>query len=152
MIRKTKRSVSMDKITTYKGAALAALFAFWGGPAVAGPGFQTPSGNIVCYVQGWETPVLNCLIFEADWEAREHSEPGCDLDETRMISLSVSDPTVSDWACHGDVFWPLPLPVLSYGSGWSLAGFDCDVATDGVYCTAPSGHGFDIARRALDLR
>lgn len=122
-------------------------------------GFASPSGNIRCYlddtVQNILEAPLHCLIFEADWDPAlglGESAPDCDLDSTRMVILSQHGGARFQWACHGDMFWPEPLPVLTYGSGWQIFGFDCAITPEGVRCTNRDGyHGFSMARRHIVL-
>lgn len=118
-------------------------------------GFSTPSGNILCYWDpmpsgDYENTPLTCLVFEADW-----GEPSglqdCGLDETRALTLPRNGSAQFEWYCHGDVFWPLPLGALDYGSKWTLRGFECEVETNGVRCTNRSGNGFHVRRAAYSM-
>lgn len=106
-------------------------------------GFQSPSGNIVCYADVYgpaavDDMALVCLIFDAGWDLPPDygdSDPTCDLDRTRTLILPRSGRPQERWSCHGDVFWPLPLGTISYGSEWSVFNYTCKVASNGVTCT-----------------
>ncbi|WP_179381455.1 hypothetical protein [Jannaschia marina] len=132
--------------------ALATLLLL-GGPAAA-DGFASPTGNILCYLEPSAAPAtapVSCLIFEATWPMPD-ADPTCDLDRTRMVTLPRRGPARAELACHGDVFWPLPLGTLGYGSEWSVQGIGCSMATDGVRCVNATGDGFHVRRAALTLR
>lgn len=126
-------------------------------PVVASAdGFRTPSGNIWCYLDvfnslSYDDLPLICLVGEADWPM-QGADPDCGLDETRMIVLPPRGPASVETACHGDVFWPVPLGALSYGSEWSLGVFTCSVAADGVRCDNGAGGAFHVRRAALVLK
>ncbi len=127
------------KILTALSASAAFLFA----TPVASMGFQSPSGNIVCFLDVYsDTPVsdmpLICLIFDADWSLPDDygdSDPTCDVDVTRTLILGREGRPDERWTCHGDVFWPQPLGTISYGSEWSLFNYSCAMAERGVTCT-----------------
>ncbi|MBK4216506.1 hypothetical protein JJJ17_11265 [Paracoccus caeni] len=118
------------------------------------PSFSTPSGNILCYVPvhlgSFDAEAdLFCHIFSADWTPP--SEEFCDLDRTATIALGPKGNPSESMFCHGDVFWPVPTPVVSYGSSWSVLGYRCEIAESGVTCVNRDGHGFEIARRGRKL-
>lgn len=121
------------------------------GPSSADrPSFSTPSGNIICYVQDDPASAsagadLECYIFSADWAPQ--TDEVCDLDSTANLTLGAEGLARESIACHGDVFWPIPTPVLSYGSSWAVLDYRCEIAESGVTCTNKSGNGFEIARR-----
>lgn len=140
------------KTLTAISAALAAM------PAQAA-GFSSPSGNIRCYADLYNSQPLDevdliCLIFEADWDLPPDygdDDPTCDLDRTRSVFLPAQGAPRERWICHGDVFWPAPLGKISYGSNWSLFGFSCDVARNGVTCRNATDHSISVARAARAL-
>lgn len=152
----------MGKLWTVVAAFALAVFA--SAAAADGTGFVAPSKNITCYLDryDWDTdkrlpasqsPLL-CLVWEAQWSPPldfGDDDPTCDLDQTRVVILQPSGKAKARWICHGDVFWPLPLPTLGYGSDWSVAGYACSMAKDGVRCSNRSGGRFHIRRSALKL-
>lgn len=134
------------------------LFALLFATPVLANGFTSPSGNILCYTASYddagdfipyfEQPMV-CLIFEANWDLPPYygdDNPDCGLDRTRAIKLPVSGPATEQWICHGDVFWPLPLGAIGYGSTWSLRDTSCDMATNGVTCDNGNGGRFSVNR------
>lgn len=143
----------MSKFMTILAATGLALAGF-AAPAAAA-GFASPSGNIRCFVDIYSSDPIDevdlvCLIFQADWPM-PILDDGCDLDKTRMIILPRQGAATATRACHGDVFWPEPLGAISYGSEWSLMGFTCSMATDGVRCENGQGGDFWVRRAALVL-
>lgn len=127
-------------------------------PAMAA-GFTSPSGNIKCYVDiyarvPFDDVQMICLVSDADWDLpNDYGDgyPTCDLDRTRAIFLPPTGAPYAHWICHGDVFWPVPLGKISYGSEWSLNHYTCSMATDGVRCTNASGNMLDVNRARFDL-
>lgn len=122
-------------------------------------GFASPSGNIRCYVDIYspqpmdEVPLI-CLVSNADWDLPPDygdGDPTCDLDRTRTVILPRSGAPTARWTCHGDVFWPAPLGKISYGSEWSLFGFTCNMASDGVRCVNGAGGSIAVNRARLAL-
>ncbi|MBU2983133.1 hypothetical protein KO498_15080 [Lentibacter algarum] len=125
-------------------------------------GFKAPSGNILCYTidRDWDTDALlpesqrrlACLVWEVQWSPPldfGDDDLTCDLDQTRIVLLPYAGRGNARWVCHGDVFWPLPLPKLGYGSSWNVSGFNCSMAKDGVRCSNSTGNGFHIRRAKL---
>ena len=140
----------------FRAVILVSAFGLVAGTAGAGeggmdtPSFGSPSGNIICYVPDvfasrYGEAKLVCHIFSADWAPP--LEEDCNLDRTPTLTLGPEGAPRESIECHGDVFWPVPIPTLSYGSIWSIFGYRCEVARSGVTCTNESGHGFEIARR-----
>jgi len=124
----------------------------------AAPGFTSPSGNITCYIDYYDSAPqseagLVCLIFEANWDIAAdgtgNTDPDCALDTTRSVELPRSGAPRAAEVCHGDVFWPLPMGAIGYGSTWSLFSYTCEMATTGVLCQNGSG-GFKLNRRAFE--
>ncbi|OAN84992.1 hypothetical protein A8B78_05675 [Jannaschia sp. EhC01] len=124
------------------------------------PGFNSPSGNIICYLENdldVYQPVqdlsLTCLVFEATWTLPDDygdDDPICDLDRTRRIVSPPDGPAIERWTCHGDVFWPIH-GAISYGAEWSFLSFDCQMADTGVSCQNGQGHEFSVRRSAQAL-
>lgn len=154
MTPRTPPSVSMARRGLF--GAICSVAMAWGGTASA-DSFGAPSGNILCYLGGSDgarTDALTCLIFEASWSLPPYygdNDPTCNLDRTRTIILPRRGPATARWTCHGDIFWPLPIPKIGYGSDWSVNGFDCTMRKDGVRCRNATNDGFSVRRRALQL-
>ena len=133
------------------------LVASWGlGHATSAqaysPSFQTPSGNIVCYLDNHASVLdLVCIAFENDW-ARVLTADECDADQVGVVVLGKRQAAYSDTWCISDVFWPYPAPVLGYGSTWAVERFDCRVDTDGVRCSDTEGSGaFHVRRGSVQV-
>lgn len=90
-----------------------------------------------------------CHIFLADWALPLQED--CDLDSTITLTLGPKGAPRESILCHGDVFWPHPTPVLSYGSIWTVLGYRCEVTQSGVTCVNRNGNGFEIARRKRSI-
>lgn len=146
MIQRTKQ---FAKTLSSTALALSILTA----PAYANqPSFQTPSGNILCYLDNTASELdIFCLIFDADWPYPVEDED-CDADRIRAVSVGRDWPALAHTICTSDVFWPYPSPTLSYGADWSVEGFTCSVARTGVTCRDDEGTGgFEIARGGYSL-
>jgi hypothetical protein len=118
--------------------------------------FRSPSNNITCYHYNnwhsdWDPALiknegpLTCLVHEADWNPPPAME-NCGLDQTRVITLPPDAPSTEGWVCHGDMFWPLGVIVVSYGEEWSFLEYSCTVETSGVSCQNKQGNGFSVRR------
>lgn len=154
MIRRMRRS-------GWTASAACAALLMLVGPALADrPGFASPSGNIMCYLE--DDPFVSlpltqrdivCLIFEANWTLPDYygdDDLTCDLDRTRTIVLPVDGPARARWTCHGDVFWPFH-GAIGYGADWSMVGFACQMAETGVTCQNGRGNGFSVRRAGATL-
>ena len=118
--------------------------------------FSSPSGNIICYLEHDdgtnpnESPLV-CLILEADWVGPPYESEDCGLDQTRQVMMFPTGRGEVFLGCHGDVFWPHPTPKVSYGSTWSVTGFDCSVEQTGVTCENTEKNGFRLRRASVEL-
>lgn len=118
-------------------------------PFVSLSGFVTPSGNIFCgLIPGGK---LTCT-------AKQHSisVPKCtdkSVTDYKMEGLRVrvgDSGKVSKDNCLGFDLVGIPETKISYDRLAVGGGYVCEVQMDGVTCTAPSGHGFSLARASLD--
>jgi hypothetical protein len=110
-------------------------------PVTSGPRyFQTPSGNIGCYVSA---QTARCDIRERNWDPPASDKP-CELDYGQGIALSASGK--ADFVCAGDTALGGPA-TLDYGSVSRRGSLRCRSGGKGVTCTAAtSGHGFFLSR------
>jgi hypothetical protein len=101
--------------------------------------FQTPSGNIGCYLVAGG---VRCDIRERDWTPPPAPAP-CELDYGQGIYL---DRTGASFVCAGDTTLGGPA-TLPYGASSQRGRFLCESAEDGVTCTdVNTGTGFFISR------
>ncbi|MFD1797606.1 hypothetical protein FQV27_11395 [Paracoccus aurantiacus] len=115
--------------------------------AQAGQEFQSPTGNIRCYLYPPEdqepTHSVRCdvLDFTPVWTTPPE---GCDLDWGGVLWLD--DKGAGIRGCVGDVVATPSAKVLEYGATISGGGIQCRMERPGVTCTNPEGHGFFISR------
>lgn len=125
-------------------AALITTVAALAVPAVAqartGP-FQSPSGNIGCYIYAGGA---RCDIAEHDWPSPP--EPAsCELDYGG--GLTVGKAGRGTFFCAGDTALQQG-PVLEYGERRSGGRFTCTSRTSGMTCrNRRNGHGFTISKQ-----
>ena len=146
MTRRTPRSART-------ASALLAL-ALTAGPAAAErPAFQTPSGNILCYVDNSASVLdMTCLIRQAQWPMPKLVGDSCDMDLVRALVVAPDLDPQAIAICHSDVFWPYPAPTVSYGTTWQVEGFTCQIEQTGVTCTdSRTGRGYSVARAGYTL-
>jgi Family of unknown function (DUF6636) len=122
--------------------------------------FQSPSGNINCYVgpafQG-SPAFAQCLVRKQSWPSLRPKPASCDLDwDAATVTLSRRKATVG--SCRGDI-GPLcvntsdPCRTLGYGRSVDAGPIRCTSTTAGVTCrykTAPRA-GFLISRERYVL-
>lgn len=104
-----------------------------GTPDLGGLGFQSPTGNIRCMVQGAHATAIECM--------RRNDGLTVDLDATGPA-------TVVPW--QGDM---PDLPTLAYGTTWGTTNptFWCGSSAQGVECeSGDSGRGFFLSRTAFE--
>lgn len=104
-------------------------------PGTDGAAFQTPTGNISCFVAA---DFVNCSIYKADWTPTD--EPSCPTDAGRSVSLVRNVPT---FKCGTPE--PATGVVLPYGQEVARGSYGCLSQTSGLRCHG-FGHGFVLAR------
>ena len=101
--------------------------------------FQTPSGNIGCYL---DRSGARCDIRERNW-APPPAPASCELDYGHGLTLDSDGATL---VCAGDTTLGGPA-TLAYGSSSQRGRFLCQSAEAGVTCTdVTTGAGFFISR------
>ena len=135
---------------------LAVAAAALASPAACAPSpvhFQSPSGNINCYLFAGGA---ECLVRKHSWPRLRPRPASCDLDWVAN-NVSLSGTKVYVGACRGDV-GPLCYPgsacrTLAYGRAVSLGRVRCVSATNGITCRRTDGRrvGFRIAREGYAL-
>lgn len=125
---------------------LAAVFAVIASPAVADHvlPFQSPSGNIHCYIATGDDAEARCDMIELVPTYRQ-APPGCEYDWGAYFTVGLSS-RKGQLACVGDTAIQRDSVVLDYGRTISLGGFDCSSEKSGMTCTNPAGHGFTLSR------
>jgi len=109
--------------------------------------FQTPSGNIGCYV-GAEA--ARCDIRNRDWEPPpgDPAEKNCELDYGQGIVVSE---THAEFVCAGDTALGGPR-TLGYGQSSQRGRFVCESEPDGITCShLDSGHGFFLSKESYRI-
>lgn len=104
--------------------------------------FQSPSGNIGCYI----SPTgVRCDIDEHDWPTPP--EPAsCELDYGQGVSVGRTGR--AHFVCAGDTALHQG-PKLAYGAKRSAGRFTCYSRTSGMRCiNRRNGHGFALSRAA----
>lgn len=119
-------------------AAIAALPVSAAGAARGA--FQSPSGNIGCYI----TPgVARCDIAEHSWPTPARPAT-CDVDYGG--GLTIGKTGRGTFFCAGDTTLHQG-PVLAYGSSRSAGRFTCTSRPSGMVCqNRRTHHGFRLAR------
>jgi hypothetical protein len=111
-------------------------------------GFKTPSGNIHCQIQDWDSPsYLRCDILKT--EGRVPPKPrDCEFDWGQAFSV---DQRRAQRMCYSDTVMDESLQTLPYGSTWRRAGFTCVSEPSGLSCSNRFGRGFQLSRSAQRL-
>jgi hypothetical protein len=108
-------------------------------------GFRTPSNNIHCQVFSEDkTAFLRCDVMAMS--NRPPPKPhDCEFDWGQAFTLTLAA-TPGRRICYSDTVVDERLPVLPYGSAFSMRGFVCRSEQSGVSCVNPNGHGLTLAR------
>jgi hypothetical protein len=125
---------------------LSAALAAFAVPAVAQAGpFQSPSGNIGCYIAKWG---VRCDIRHRSWTPPP--KPGnCELDWGQ--GTAVEKHGRAGIVCAGDTTLDQG-PVLLYGHAISKGRFRCVSRSSGMRCVnRRNGHGFVLSRESYRL-
>ncbi len=111
--------------------------------------FQSPSGNIACYMEGGEG-FARCDIGQMTAQSHPNRPADCELDYGNAFGIGANDARGAA-LCYGDTVAMPDLPVLSYGEAATLAGISCTSAKTGMRCVNAAGHGFDISKGKQSL-
>lgn len=106
-------------------------------------GFQSPSGNVHCFIDSDYGAYARCDIMEVDREPRQTRR--CELDYGH--AFGVDDVSRGAALCVGDTVFDKRNPVLNYGSSISQSGITCASEKDGMSCENEQGHGFTLSRK-----
>ena len=106
--------------------------------------FQTPSGNIGCYV---DSSGARCDIAEREWSPPP-APSSCELDYGQGLTV---DGDGASFVCAGDTTLGAPA-TLAYGASAQRERFLCESAEAGVTCTdTETGAGFFISRQVYRI-
>jgi hypothetical protein len=113
--------------------------------AVTAAHFESPSGNISCYL---DKSGVRCDIERKTWQPPP--APGdCKLDWAAGLSVSRADEAT--FTCAGDTVLGAK-DKLAYGQALRAGDFTCTSASTGMRCeNTDSGHGFMLASEEYDL-
>jgi hypothetical protein len=101
--------------------------------------FQSPSGNIGCFVTNGSA---RCDIADRSWSAPRPK--GCPAESDYGQGLRVSQGP-GQVVCGGDTALDPGAPKLAYGTASEVGDFICISRKTGITCSqVPSGHGFFI--------
>lgn len=125
---------------------LSAVLAAFAVPAVAQAGpFQSPSGNIGCYIA---KSGVRCDIDKRSW--KPPPKPAyCDVDWGQGVAVDKHGK--AGIVCAGDTTLHQG-PVLPYGRSVSKGRFRCVSKSSGMRCVnRHNGHGFFLSRESYRL-
>ncbi len=106
--------------------------------------FQTPSGNIGCYV---DVNAARCDIAKRTWKPTP-DENGCTLDYGQGIIVTHDR---AEFVCAGDTTLG-GSEILDYGQKVERGEYVCESEPDGVTCSeTETGHGFFISRQSFRI-
>lgn len=126
------------------------------GDEPGGHGFQSPSGNIHCWLDdlgeasGRYPAALRCDILRTDGPPPPRPA-SCAFDWGGAFGLSHAANAAAERLCVSDSVADPRRPVLRYGEAWSMAGFACTSAASGITCTNAAGRGFALSRASQRL-
>lgn len=106
-------------------------------------GFQSPSGNLHCFLDEDFGPYARCDITHV--ERTPHTPAYCDLDYGQ--AFGVDERSRGEALCVGDTVKDDRNPVLNYGSSISQGGITCRSQEAGMSCENERGHGFTLSRK-----
>lgn len=111
--------------------------------------FQTPSGNMACYLGPAERDGTNGEVGEHTYSAPPPS-PTCHLAwGDRFVLAQGSQPVLS---CHGDTLRSAGLQRLDYSETAFSGAIRCSIESAGVTCTdTTTGHFFQLSRESYEL-
>ncbi len=109
-------------------------------------GFQSPSHNIGCYMDGHGA---RCDIREHSWPTPPKPS-SCDVDYGQGVAVGRHGP--ASYVCAGDTTLDPNHDVLDYGDKIKRGRFKCKSKRVGMKCVnTRNGHGFVLARDEVKL-
>jgi hypothetical protein len=110
------------------------------------PAFQSPSGNVLCFMNG-DAPFIAVQCYVSN---HAYALPTGDCSGKVDFVLEPGKPPQGE--CGGDPgSWPPP-PTLAYGQTRSVGTLTCDSAPSGITCTdSGTGHFFRAAEDSYQM-
>ena len=109
-------------------------------------GFQSPSHNIGCYMDGHG---VRCDVREHSWTAPPKPSY-CDVDWGQGVAVDRKG--TAGYVCAGDTALDPNHPVLGYGEKITAGRFKCKSKQSGMKCmNTRNKHGFLVSRDDVDL-
>jgi hypothetical protein len=109
-------------------------------------GFQSPSHNIGCYMDGHG---VRCDVREHSWTAPPKPST-CDVDWGGGVAVDRHGE--AGFVCAGDTTLDPSHPVLGYGEKIARGRFKCKSKQSGMKCVnTRDKHGFVLSRDDVDL-
>lgn len=110
--------------------------------------FQSPTGNIGCFIMTGEETMARCDI--ADYTPSFVNDQGlCELDYGN--AFAVGQYGRGGVACVGDTALLEDAEVLEYGEEISIGGITCWSEKTGMTCANNNGHGFSVSKRKQEV-
>lgn len=109
-------------------------------------GFQSPSGNIGCYVYA---DGARCDVRSHTFKPPPRPR-SCEGDYGNALSILPSSKR-GRFVCHGDTALNPKARKLAYGSSVTVGRLRCKSTTAGITCKNRSGHGFFVAKEKYRL-
>jgi hypothetical protein len=137
-------SATSGQSTSTAGASSQVLRAQAGGATY----FETPSGNITCFLLSYDFHAVDCVVQKRDF-ADPPRPSDCNLDWAPQFSLNRDS---SYGVCRGDVDGTPTHTVLAYGGTAVNGPITCTSEVTGLSCTNDkTSHGFTISRARYQL-
>jgi len=131
--------------------ALSLVLLIFAGPVVADvTPFQTPSGNIECYVGTGEAPSdIGCTIYNRAGPPALPRPDSCkgawghhfSMMERGKVEMKCGDPGEQD--NDPDIY----VEKATYGQTGEFGGITCQSSRKGLECKNADGHGFFLSRK-----
>ena len=111
--------------------------------------FQSPSGNIGCFIIEGEETYARCDI--RDYTPSVMNDQGlCEMEYGDAYAIT-SGGGLGEVVCHGDTAFDRNAWVLDYGQEVSIGGITCWSEKTGMVCANNRGAGFSVAKRRQEI-
>ncbi len=134
---------------TLLGAGLIALT--FAAPAAAQDftSFQSPSGNIGCFIMSDGEPYARCDI--RDYNPSVMNDQGlCELEYGNAYAITAGGGR-GEVVCHGDTAFDPGAFILEYGQEISMGGITCWSERTGMVCANNRGAGFSMSKARQEI-